>query len=110
MARDEALGTGDRLRGRLLYAHVRRAIVVCVVIHLAIAFFTSGQVIVLSPAAFAAFLVVVACLALIDTRNRHETVFLANLGVSRRAVVVLWCACAAMLELAGILFLSIARA
>jgi len=86
-------------KGRLLYAHVGRAIVVWVVIHLAIALFTSGQVLVLSPAAFAALLVVMACLAVIDTRNRHETVFLANLGVSRRAVVTLWCTCALVLEL-----------
>ena len=91
--------------GRLLYAHVRRAIVVCVVIHLAIAAFTSGQVIVFSPA-FAAYMAVVACLALIDTRNRHETVFLANLGVSRGSVVMLWCACAIALELIGIVVLG----
>ena len=96
-------------RGRLLHAHVRRAIVVSVVIHLAIALFTSGQVIVFSPAAFAAFLAVVACLALVDTRNRHETVFLANLGVSRGAVALLWCACAIVVELLTIVFLSIQR-
>jgi hypothetical protein len=80
-----------------------------VVIHLAIALFTSGQVIVLSPLAFAAFLAVVACLALVDTRNRHETVFLANLGVSRGAVVMVWCACAVALELSLVAVLSIAQ-
>ena len=94
-------------RGKLFHAHVRRAIVVCVLIHLVIAMFTSGRVIVFSPAAFAAFLVVVACLALIDTRNRHETVFLANLGVSRGAVALVWCACAIGVELLAIVLLSI---
>ena len=86
-------------KGRLLYAHVGRAIVVWVAIHLVIALFTAGKVLVFSPAAFVAVLVVMAFLAVIDTRNRHETVFLANLGVSRRAVVTLWCACALVLEL-----------
>ena len=69
-----------------------------------------GQVIVLAPAAFAAYLAIVACLALVDTRNRHETVFLANLGVSQRGVVLLWCACAVLLELTGILILAMRHA
>jgi hypothetical protein len=96
-------------QGRLLSAHVRRAVVVCVAIHLAIAAFTSGTVIVFSPAAFAAYLVVVACLAVIDTRNRHETVFLGNLGVSRGGVVMLWCACAVVLELLAVAFLAVGK-
>ena|SRR6266404_2953986 len=85
-------------RGKLLYRQLRRAATVWVAIHTILALVTRGQVLALSFWPLAILCCVSGVLAAIDIRRRHETVFLANLGIRTSTAVILWMATVLALE------------
>ena len=76
-----------------------RATALWTLVHLIVAFATSGQTLALPPAVLVVFLPLVGIVGILDSRRRGEMYFLQNLGRAPGTVAACWTATGVLLEL-----------